>query len=160
MGIAERSRARVEDLLTEFERLYDDVPVNQQTVAVSGARYEAARDEYDERSVDTYVRIENDDGDVLHVTDEGSGGLPGAVGTPDESLSAEVGRAVAAQTGVDFDIDGLAELTIAGISNADEPDDPVLYRLLVVFEASHEGGEPEEDTEWRAASGEPTPTYV
>jgi ADP-ribose pyrophosphatase YjhB (NUDIX family) len=160
MGIAERSRARVEDLLSDLEHLYDSFPVNQRTVALPGERYEEAREAYSERTVDTYVEITNGEGETLHVAEDGSDGLPGAVNDLGESLEAEVARAVAETTGVDFAIDGVSEVTIAGISNADEPDEPVLYRLLVVFSATYEGGEPASDAEWRGASPEPMPTYV
>lgn len=159
MGIAAQSRARVEDLLADLERLYDSFTVNQRTVSLPAERYEFVRDRYEGRSVDTYVEIENEDGEVLHVGEDGDVALPGSVGRPGEALQHEVARAVARQTGVDFSIDGLARVTIAGVSNADAADEDVLYRLLVVFSASYEGGDPLPGAEWRSSSGEPAPTY-
>lgn len=160
MGIAERSRARVEELLSELEVAYDSVPVNQTTLALSGERYERAREQYADRSVDTYVELRNDAGEVLHVREDGSVGLPGTVGDPADSLEEAVRQAVGAQAGVDLVIDGVSEVTIVGLSNADDEDAAVLYRLLVVFEADYAGGDLAENAEWRAARADPDPATV
>jgi hypothetical protein len=159
MGTAAQSQARVEDLITDLERLYDSFPVNQRTVALPRERYEHAQERFEGQSVDSFVEIENDDGDVLHVGEDGAEALPGSVGRPGEALQHEAARAVARQTGVDFSIDGLSEVTILGISNADESDAETLYRILVVFSANYEGGEPLPGTVWRSASGVPSPIF-
>lgn len=160
MGIAERSRVRVEDYLSDLERAYEDVPVNQRTLTVPSDQYERARREHEDRAVDTYVRIANEAGEVLRVTDGGEPGLPGGVDYPDLKLEREIVARVAAETGVECTIDGLVDVTIAGISNADVPDDPVLYRLVVVFDASYSGGEPTEQAEWYATEADITPAFV
>jgi ADP-ribose pyrophosphatase YjhB (NUDIX family) len=162
MGIAERSRARVEDLLADLERGYDSFPVNQTTLTLPADRFDRARREYGDGTVDTYVRIANDDGEVLSLVDEGAQDLPGAVWHPNEAVEGDLERTVAAETGVDFSIEGLSEVTIAGLSNADadEGEEATLYRLLVVFEASYEEGEPVEGVEWQAEAADPSPAFV
>ncbi len=157
MGIGERSRARVEELLADLEGIYDAFPVNQTTLALGNERYEQARDQYVEGSVETYVELRNDDGDILHVRKNGRFGLPGIVGDPDDSLERTVRRAVTAQAGVTLSIEGISEVTITGLSNADDDDAPILYRLLVVFDADYSGGTPAEGAEWRPTRAAITP---
>jgi len=160
MGIAERSRARVEDVLSDLEGSYDSFPVNQTTLTLPEERYERARREYGEGAVDTYLRIANEDGEVLHVTDDGQAGLPGVVGQPDHAVECDLERRVERQTGVECSVDGLEEVTIAGLGNADAPDDPTYYRLLVVYEASYQCGDLAEGVEWQPGTAEPRPAFV
>jgi len=160
MGIAERSRARVEDLLSDLERSYDSFPVNQTTLTLPAERYERARREYGDGAVDTYVRIANDDGEVLQVTEDGQTALPGVVGYPDDAFERDLERRVERQTGVECSIDGLDEVTIAGLGNADDPDEATFYRLLVVYQASYRGGEPAEGAEWHSQAADPRPAFV
>ncbi len=160
MGIAERSRARVEDLLTELERTYDAFPVNQTTLALPAERYEDARGRFADGLVDTYVEVANDAGEILHVPDEDGLSLPGAVSDPEQALERNVKREVADRTGIECAIDGVSSVTIAGISNADAAESDTLYHLLVVFDASHTGGDPEGDAEWQADTREVPAAYV
>ncbi|MHB9288337.1 hypothetical protein ACKVMT_15010 [Halobacteriales archaeon Cl-PHB] len=160
MGIAERSRTRVEDLLTELERSYDAFPVNQTTLALPAARYDAARDRYAEGFVDTYVEVANDEGEILHVVEDDGLSLPGAVADPEQALERDVKREVAERTGVECTIDGVSSVTIAGLSNADSATADTLYHLLVVFDANHEEGDPEGDAEWQADATDVSAAYV
>lgn len=160
MGTADRSRARVEELLAELERSYGSFPVNQTTLSVADERYERAREQYAEGSVDAYVELRNEADEVLHVREDGNVGLPGTAGDPTNSLEEAVRRAVAAQAGVDLAIDGISEVTIVGIANADDEDAAVLYRLLVVFDADYAGGDLAENAEWRPARADPDAAMV
>ncbi len=158
MGIAARSRERVEGRIASLEAVYGSFPVSQTTISLPASRYERARELYhDADLIDVYAQVRNDEGDVLHVDGEGQPALPGtAVGTH-TSLEDAVRDAVEGQTGVRCQVDGLETVTIAGLRNDDDPDGDTLYRLVVVFSASCEGGVPNAQAAWEPAvrSGQP-----
>lgn len=160
MGIAERSRARVEELLSDLERAYDSFPVNQTTLALPAARYESARDRYSDGFVDTYVEVRNEHGETLQVPGEDGLGLPRGLPDPSDPLATDVERFVAERTGVECSIDGVSTVTIAGISNADAEDAETVYHLVVVFTARHEAGTPEGAAEWQSDVEPAAPGYV
>ena len=150
MGVAARSRERVEWRLAELEAAYGSFPVTQTTVTLPGERYERAREQYRDGLVDVYAEVRNDDGEILHVETDGGLALPGTATDVDDSLEGRVCRTVEQETGVECRVEELAEVTIAGIRNADAPDVATVYRLVVVFAAAHESGVTNSQSAWEA----------
>ena len=160
MGVAARSREAVEERLAGLQETYGTVPVNQTTFTLPAARYEAVTDQYSGGLVDAYVAVSNRDDEVLHVAADEGLELPGTATGDDESLERGACRAVEEATGVVCSIDGLDEVTIAGIRNGDDPESDTVYRLVVVFSAEYVDGAVETDAEWADRLQEVAPVYV
>lgn len=160
MGVAARSREAVQDRLESLQRTYGNVTVNQTTISLPADRFRAVAEQYTDGLVDAYVAVRNHDEEVLHVDAEEGLELPGTATESDESPEARARRAVEEATGVVCRIDGLREVTIAGIRDADEPEGKTLYRLVVVFSAEYLEGAVEADAEWADRAREVAPLYV
>jgi ADP-ribose pyrophosphatase YjhB (NUDIX family) len=140
MGVAARSRERVERRLADLEGAYGSFPITQTTISLPGPRYVRAREQHQDGLVDVYAEVHNDEGEVLHVERDTGLALPGTATDVEDSLEQGLRRAVERETGIECDIDGLTGVTIAGIRNEDDPDGVTVYRLVVVFSAVHESG--------------------
>jgi ADP-ribose pyrophosphatase YjhB (NUDIX family) len=160
MGVVARSREAVEDRLAGLLDTYGSVPVNQTTVSLPADRFAAVRERDAGGLVDAYVAVSNRDDQVLHV-DAGDGlELPGTATAGNDPLERDARRAVEEATGVVCELDGLREVTIAGIRNADDPDGTTVYRLVVVFSARYLEGAVETDARWAERTREVAPVYV
>lgn len=148
MGIAARSRERVEDRLAGLEAAYGSFTVSQTTISLPAPRYERARERYRENLVDVYAQVRNEAGDVLHVDGDGTRALPGTAAGTHVSLEEGVCEAVERQTGVRCHVDRLQNVTITGLRNADEAEGETVYRLVVVFAASRDGGDANARAAW------------
>ena len=90
---------------------------------------------------DVYVRVHNDDGEVLHAEGDGRPRVPRCVGTSAKPLVDRARTAVEEATGVSCVIDEIVRVTIAGVRNAENPDADTVYRLLVLFDATYDSGQ-------------------
>jgi len=116
-------------------------PVNQTTLSLSPDAYHDARDRADDGVADVYVRVHNDDGEVLHAEGDGRPRVPRCVGTSAKPLVDRARTAVEEATGVSCVIDEIVRVTIAGVRNAENPDADTVYRLLVLFDATYDSGQ-------------------
>jgi len=135
-----RSRDAIGDGLESLQERYGSFPVNQTTLSLSPAAYRDAADRAEEGIADVYVRVHNDDGEVLQVDAEGRPRVPRCVSSDEKPLKERARRAVEQTTGVTCAVDEIVRVTIAGVRNAQDPDAETVYRLLVLFDATYEGG--------------------
>ena len=158
MGIPERSREQIEEKLAGLEEVYGTFAVNQTTISLPERRYASVRDRDDQRPIDTYVEVYNDDNEVLQVGRRADAELPNTRVALDESPERQVCRAVEEETGIDCRIEELARVTIAGLRNADDEDAGTLYQLIVVFRATHKSGTPKDGAHWLSPGRPVSPT--
>ena len=160
MGVAERSREHVETKMEELEAAYGSFAVNQTTITVPGEQYTSMRERGNPEPVAAYIAVRNEDEDVLHVDGEDDPELPGVQVALDESLEPAVRDVVDERAGVDCVVDGVEQVTIAGLRNAADSDDETLYNLVVVFSGQHRSGVPAEQAEWLQLDGGLQPAYA
>lgn len=149
MGVVEQSQETVEEYLSALEESYQSFPVNQTTVAVSVDEYQRERERADAGSVDSYAKVENEGGEVLHL-DEGDLALPSAR-TSEGNIERVTVDAVEESTGITPRIEDIEQATILGIHDT-ESDHETVFRLAVVFEASHRSGSPTADAVWHPSA--------
>lgn len=159
MGAAEQTGGAVESHLSTLEETYDSFAVNQRTVAVSSGQYEREQERSD-CEIELHAKVENDDGEVLHLQEDGSGILPSTLTTPDDSLEPTLQEAVQESTGIDCAITSISSVTILGVRDAAETDRDPVYRLAAVFEGEHDGGSLNEDAEWKQFEMSSHPVYA
>jgi len=145
MGVVEQSQETVEEYLSALEESHQSFPVNQTTVAVSVDEYQRA----DAGSVDSYVKVENEEGEVLHL-DEDDLVLPSAR-TSEGNIERVTVDAVKESTGITPRIEGIEQATILGIHDT-ESDHETVFRLAVVFQASCRSGSPTVDAVWHSSA--------
>ncbi|WP_018258017.1 hypothetical protein [Halomicrobium katesii] len=131
-----------------LQQRHGPFPVNQTTLSLSPDAYDAAVERACDGFADVYVRVENDDGEVLHVQGEDRRRVPRCVGGSETPLSERARDAVKDATGVSCTIDGIVRVTIAGVRNAEDTDAETVYRLLVLADATYDGGQAERGV-WR-----------
>lgn len=148
MGCDGSVRHRVGAGIERLRERYGPFPVNQTTLSVSDADYEAARERADAGQIDLYVRVYNDDGDALHLRDGGNYPVPRCVNHTTEPLGITVARTVRAEANVECSIERVARVTIAGVDNEADPDAPTVYRLIALLDARYERGRPS-DAAWK-----------
>ena len=158
MGVAARTQEAVEDRLAGLQETYGSVTVNQTTISLPDERFESVADRYAGGLVDAYVAVENGEDEVLHVAADDGLELPGTAPAADEPLERGARRAVEEATGVRCRIDGLREVTITGIRNADSGE--TVYRLVVVFSAEYLDGPVGARAEWAERAVEVAPVHV
>ncbi|MFC7056893.1 hypothetical protein [Halovenus salina] len=149
MGVVEQSQETVEEYLSALEQSHQSFPVNQTTVAVSVDEYQRERERADAGSVDSYVKVENEEGQVLHL-DEGDLVLPSAR-TSEGNIERVTADAVEESTGIVPRIEDIEQATILGIHDTDS-DHETVFRLAVVFKASHQSGSPTSDVVWHSSA--------
>lgn len=140
MNMVGTSRDTVGEGIEFLQDHHGSFPVNQTTISLSADAYQDAVDRASTGIADVYVRVHNDDGEILHVEADDRFRVPRCVGDSEKALTDRAREAVREATGVRCAIDEVARVTIAGIRNADDMDADPVYRLLVLFEASHVGG--------------------
>jgi hypothetical protein len=160
MGVAEQSREHVEDKLAELEAAHGSFDINQTTITVPGEQYASMRDRGNPEPVSMYIAVRNEEDDVLHVDGEGDLELPGVQTELDASLGAAIREAVQERTGVDCVIEGIEQVTIAGLRNGADPNAGTLYNLVVVFNGSYQTGVPTEEASWRQLDEDVQPAYA
>jgi len=157
MGVVKQSYETVESYLSTLDEAYDSFKVNQTTVAATPDRYERERERASAGSVDLYTKVRNDDGEILHVREDEGVVLP-STRTTSERFERSAFDAVEAQTGVECRVEGIEQATILGIRDESEEHEPV-YRLAVVFEATHWSGSADETALWRSNPNQPSLVY-
>jgi ADP-ribose pyrophosphatase YjhB (NUDIX family) len=158
MGAVEQSSGVVESYLSTLEESYGSFSINQRTVSVSADRY--AEEHAREATVELRVKVENEDAEVLHVEADGTPTLPSTTVQMDESLEPTVRSTVAEKAGIECQIQELEAVTILGLHNADDEESETLYRLEIIFEATHEGGTAGEEAVWKEHDSERNPVFV
>ena len=151
MGVVEQASGSIEDCLDSLEETYSSFAINQTTLSVSTERYERIRANDDE-IVDLHAKVRNDDGEVLHVRQDGSLTLPGVRTAVGEELEAAVCSAIEDVAGVSCCIDTVEQVTIIGVRDSGDDDRDTVYRLAVVFEGSHTDGTVAEDAVWEPSA--------
>lgn len=149
MGSDGRMRDWVGEGIERLEERFDSFHVNQTTLSVAEPDYATACHHAEDGVMDVYVRVRNDDGEVLHVDEGDELSVPHRVRYPEDPLAAPVTASLAVETGVHCVVDGVARATIAGVHNEDDPDAAAVYRLFVLLDARHERGTPD-DGVWRS----------
>jgi hypothetical protein len=135
-----RSTDAIGDGIESLQQRYGSFPVNQTTLSLCPDAYRDTVDRAEEGIADVYVRVHNDDGEVLQVEADGRQRVPRCVGTSERPLRERARRAVEQTTGVTCTVDEIVRVTIAGVRNAQDADAETVYRLLVLFDATYEGG--------------------
>ena len=149
-----RSPDVIGDGIESLQQRHGPFPVNQTTLSLSPAAYRDAAERARDGFADVYVRVENDDGEVLHVQGEDRRRVPRCVGGSEKPLTERARDAVADATGVSCTIDEIVRVTIAGVRNAEDTDAETVYRLLVLVDAVYDGGQTERGI-WAAESAIP-----
>lgn len=152
-----RSRDVIGTGIDSLQQRHGPFPVNQTTISLSPEGYRDAVGRARDGFADVYVRVENDDGEVLHVEGDGRSRVPRCVGSSTKPIAERARDAVQEATGVRCAIDTIVRVTIAGVRNAENTDAETVYRLLVLVDAAYDGGQTEQGV-WRS---EPTiPEFV
>jgi ADP-ribose pyrophosphatase YjhB (NUDIX family) len=149
--LSERSRSRIESRLADLKDRYQNVTINQITVGVPPAGYQAAIDRSANKFVTTRVRVTNDEGQVLVIDSDDADGpvTPGGAVDTSEPLEVAACETVKDATNLSCSIDGVYKAVIAGVHDETDPDTAPIYRLLVVFSGSVDGGAPNERVAWQ-----------
>jgi len=135
------SREVIGDGIELLQEHHGPFPVNQTTLSLSPEAYHDAVKRATDGVADVYIRVHNDDGEVLHVETDGRRRVPRCVGESAKPLADRACRAVQEATGIDCVIDEIVRVTIAGVRNAEDPEAETVYRLLVLFDAAHDSGQ-------------------
>ncbi|WP_340100754.1 hypothetical protein [Salinibaculum salinum] len=160
MGVAERSREHVEDKMTELEATHGSFDINQTTITLPGEQYTSMRERGNPEPVSAYIAVRNEEDDVLHVDGDEDLELPGVQAELDTALGAAICETVRERTGVDCVIEGIEQVTIAGLRNGGDPNAGTLYNLVVVFNGSYQTGAPTEETTWQQLDERVQPAYA
>jgi len=150
MAVADLSRDVVEERLGALEEAYASFTINQTTLEVPSESYDRARDRCTEGLADVYVKVSNDDGDVLLVERDRGWVVPSVQPPARDPLEIGVSHALAEETGVECRITDLERVTILGICHEGDPDHPTVYRLVSVFAAERTAGTPASDAAWHS----------
>ena len=140
--VTETSRRAVERALTTLEDRYDDVPVTQETWRVDAATYERTRERARRGTVGgAGAWVRRDDGAALVVreADEDGWSEPAGKQEPGERLAETAVRETREETGVDCRVVGAIRAAVAVHEHGERPS---VHRLVVVFDARYEGGDP------------------
>ncbi|PSP93791.1 hypothetical protein BRC91_09385 [Halobacteriales archaeon QS_4_62_28] len=140
MDMAGGSSNIIGEGIESLQKRHGSFPVNQTTLSLRADAYHDASERASEGIADVYVRVYNDNGDVLHIGTDGQRRVPRCVGDSGRSLKDRARNAVEESTGVTCSIEQIVRVTIAGVRNADDPDAETVYRLLVLFDGSRSGG--------------------
>lgn len=160
MGVAERSREHVETKLEELEETYGSFAVKQTTITLPGEQYASMRERGNPDPIAAYIAVRNEEGDILHVDGEDEPELPGVQVGLGASLEPAVREQARAEAGVDCVVDGVEQVTIAGLRHGDDPNAGTLYNLVVVFSGEHRAGAPTQEATWCRLSDGLQPAYA
>jgi hypothetical protein len=150
MDTVARSRDQVEAALATLEASYDAFPVNQTSVTVPPALFEAVseRCRAGTARIDVYVR--DDRGRVLVVERDDDPLAPSVVVDRAASVPDRAREAVRSRTGVEFADAAVREATIAGVRDERDPEADPIYRLIALLDGEHVAGDPGPRTCWTA----------
>jgi hypothetical protein len=154
------SQSRIEGLLEKLEDQYGSFPVNQTTVSLPDEQFEHVRDERGSQTVDAYVEVQNDDHEILHVSDGNAVHLPGDAIDLSNAIESQVTEAVSELTGVDCTVESIESATITGLRNEDDPERDTQYRLVVLFDARYRAGNPDADAHWEREPSHPDTLFA
>ena len=157
MGSDGTARDPIGDGIDRLEDAFGSFPVNQTTLSVGTSDYDTARERGD-NAVYVYVRVRNDEGEVLHLRDADEPSVPRYVRNFETELRPHVREWIREETGVECAVSDVTRATIAGVHDESDPDAPPLYRLLVLVDADYEGGTPD-GAVWEAGDAA-IPEYV
>jgi hypothetical protein len=148
MDAVARSRDQVEAVLATLDGSYDEFPVNQTSVTVPPAQFEAVseRCRAGTARIDVYVR--DDRGRVLVVERDDAPVAPSVAVDPDEPVTDRAREAVRARTGVEFADADIREATIAGVRDERAPEADPIYRLIALLDGDHVSGSPGPQGRW------------
>ncbi|MFC7097957.1 NUDIX hydrolase [Halobaculum marinum] len=142
------SRGVVDEALAKLQRGWGDCPVAPDRWDVSTAEWDRTRERFDAGTVGgagAWVRRGDGRALVVRHVDEAGWSEPAGKQEPGEALSTTAVREVREETGVDITLTGLV---MAHRIAVHAPERDPLYRLVVVFDATYDGGAP------RARDGE------
>jgi hypothetical protein len=160
MGVVEQSSANVESCLSMLEDSYGSFSINQTTLSVPQEEYKQAKKEALADRIDIYAKVQNDDAEVLHVRDQEAHTLPSTTTSADGPLEHEAKKAVQRRTGIECSITAVEQATILGITSDDEAHSDTIYRLAVLFEATHDAGAVNENAVWQQQAKPPQPINI
>jgi hypothetical protein len=161
MGVAERSREHVESKMEELETTYGSFAVTQTTITLPGEQYRSMRERGNPDPIAAYIAVTNDEEEVLHVdADSDDPELPGVRAALEDPLEPAVCEQVQETAGVDCVVDGVEQVTIAGLRHGDDPNAATLYHLVVVFSGQHRAGAPASEATWRQLDETLQPAYA
>jgi hypothetical protein len=147
------SKSRVSEALTQLTERYRPVEVNQTSVGVPTPVYEQVAGA---GCVDAYVRVRNDDGELL-VTPEADGsemGVPSVQLDLDGSSDSDLVAAFEEATGVACSIEDLREVEIVTVYDQNDEDRKPVYVLEAHFTGSYRTGSTSDEAfSWVATDG-------
>jgi len=150
MDVVARSRDHVEAVLGTLEASYDGFPINQTSVTVPPAKFEAVRERCRTGTARIDVHVSDDRDRVLVVDDGGESAVPSVAVDPDEPVSDCAREVVRTRTGVEFATADVLKATIAGVRDECRPDADPIYRLIASLAGEHAAGEPGSRCRWTA----------
>lgn len=159
MGVVKRSSAAVESYLSALDETYGSFSVNQTTLAVETSRYEHEREKAGAGRVDIYTKVHNDQSEVLHLQQEETLELPSAT-VSDKEFESAATSAVEDRTGIECEVTGIDQATILGVRDINDDSRETVYRLAIVFEATHNSGSVDNTAVWEKQPTEFEPVYV
>lgn len=128
----------IEERLSRLEQVYGTVTVNQSTFEVEGERYRRVAEGTRADGVDVHVVVHNDTDDVLVRRRDSGWTIPQGTVKRGESPEAAAERIVRESADVDCAVQDVANATIVGICNSEDPSAETLYQLQIVFTAEVE----------------------
>lgn len=133
MGVVEQSHEMVELYISALEQSYGTFAINQTTLTVPPSEYDRERERASAGCVEIYIKVTNDEADVLHIEDGDERVVPSTrtEGVPLETVATDI---VEDETGVACQIEEIEQATILGIRDS-ESDRETVYRLAIVFSA-------------------------
>ncbi|SEO40825.1 NUDIX domain-containing protein [Halogranum amylolyticum] len=152
MTLTRRTRRAVDGELARLREEHGEFELVEKTWSVDVDASETTRERFEAGTVGgagAWVRDDESRAVVVRHEGERSWSDPGGKGEPGESLEETARRETREEAGVDCTIDGVVQAHVVETvceTNSDECEvgdheyDP-LYRLIVVFEATYEGGE-------------------
>lgn len=151
MTLTRRTRRVVDDELARLREEYGEFELVEKTWTVDVDAYETTRERFEAGTVGgAGAWVRDDEGRAVMVRHEGerSWSDPGGKHEPGESLEETARRETREEAGVDCALDDIVQAHVVEVvcktdgdefgSGADEYNP--LYRLIVVFEATYEGG--------------------
>lgn len=160
MGGKGGTKEEIEERLAGLEVAYDSFAVHQTTISLPAPQFERISAASTSRRAEAYVKVYNEDGQILQYTGGKGETLPRVDVGYEQRLEHEVQAAVERQTGIESTIDGLERATIAGIRNIEDSTAETRYCLILVFTATRRGGTAGPDAEWLSQLEQSRVAYV
>lgn len=137
-----QSETWVTDQLSRLTDEYGSAPVHQLSWTVPTERYDRAAQTDDQERATAGVRVTNSENELLLVRDRhDEWACPRGPVAADESLEDGAVRNVHEATGINCTVEGVERITIVGINDEADRDNPPWYCLIVLFTGSCGGEE-------------------